>query len=158
MTLENQKDDWSVCQPGTLTMLSRQMRRQASRRRITKLALGVTSVLAGCSAAILLLFNPMASFGPKQQPEVFSPNHDRVSISAHLSCPDVLGSCDEYLLGSLDGQSRHQIRSHLRHCTACDKAYRARAQELQVEYTARLLPPAELLPPVEKSFALFVAR
>lgn len=152
MTLENQKDAWSVCQPGTLAKLSQQFQRQESRRRRTKLALGVSGVLAGCSAAIALVFSPWLGFVPDRGSVSIPPGQDRGSFSAHLSCPDVLNSCDQYLLGSLDGESRQQIRSHLGHCAACDKAFRARAEELQVEYAVRLLPAAE------KSFALFVAR
>ena len=152
MTLENQNDSWSVCQPGTLNRFSEQIRRQEARRRQTRVAMGVAGVVVGCCAVLLLQFNTRAISEPNQGSGVEAPGQGAVSISAHLSCPEVVERCDHYLLGMIDGELHQRIRTHLGHCASCEEFYRARSNELQVEYSVLVLPPAE------RSFALFVAR
>lgn len=152
MTLENKNDSWSVCQPGTLNRFSKQIRRHETRRRQARVAMGLAGVAVGCCAVLLIPFNTRATSEPNQGSGVVAPGQSAVSISARLSCPQVLERCDQYLLGTIDGDLHQQIRSHLGHCASCEEFYRARANVLQVEYSMLVLPPAE------RSFALFAAR
>lgn len=152
MTLENQNDSWSVCQPGTLNRFSEQIRRQETRRRQARVAMGVAGVVVGCCAVLVLQFNSRAISELNQGSNAVAPDQGAVSISAHLSCPEVVERCDHYLLGTIDGELHQRIRSHLGYCASCEEIYRARANALQVEYSVLVLPPAG------RSFALFVAR
>ncbi len=153
MTAENRVDSWLACEPGTLKSLSSQLERNRARRRLVKGAVIGGSV--GATLAVLLLLNTSGVWtsqetqGNLQQGIQAQGTH---SVRVHLSCGDVLGVCDQFLLGHIDDETQRNVRTHLGYCAGCQAHYRERAQELQVEFTVLILPR------VQTSFTLYAAR
>lgn len=136
MPADNSHETWSDCPPGTLLRLSGEHRRLVRRQRSRTFAVATASGLVGATAVLLGLLLSWSDGRP--QPGAGQQLGPSATELAGLSCAEVFQGRDAYLLGQASRKLQAEIRGHLERCPHCRGLYADRAQQLHIEFSARL--------------------